>query len=112
MIEEAIGVQWEASKIFAKVLPIMNYYVCTDFRISKTAYRSTWEKLGGTGQGNSVSGVICWDTSCLIFKYLEQKNLGAMLVHPISKVIIQQITIAFVDDTNFYTNGWNFEIKM
>ena len=90
----------------------MNHYVYTDFGISKIAYGNNREKLGGTGQGNSVSGAICRDTSCLIFKYLEQKNLGVLLVHPISRLIIQQITIAFVDDTDFYTNGPNFEIKM
>ena len=71
MIEEAVGINREASKIFAEVLPIMNHYVCTDFGISKTAYRNNREKLGGTGQGNSLSGAICRDTSCLIFKYLE-----------------------------------------
>ena len=71
MIEEAVGINREASKIFAEVLPIMNHYVCTDFGISKTAYRNNREKLGGIGQGNSLSGAICRDTSCLIFKYLE-----------------------------------------
>jgi len=35
-----------------------------------------------------------------------------MLVHPISRFIIQRITIAFVDDTDFYINGRNYEIKM
>ena len=35
-----------------------------------------------------------------------------MLRHPISSVIIQRIAIAFVDDTNFYTNGPNYEEKM
>ena len=59
-----------------------------------------------------MSGAICRDTSCLIFKYLEQKKLGAILLHPISNVIIQQIAIAFVDDTDFYTNGRNYKIKM
>ena len=70
------------------------------------------ETLGGIGQGNSVSGAICRDTSCLIFKYLEQQNLGVKLKNPISKEIIQRIAIAFVDDTDFYTNGLNYEIKM
>ena len=98
--------------MFAKVLPIMQHHVCTDFGISQISYRSSIEKLGGTGQGNSVSGAICRDISCLIFKYLEQMNLGAILKHPIIKEIIQRIAIAFVDDTNFYTNGPNYELKM
>ena len=112
MVQEAVGVNREASKVFAKVLPIMQHHVCTDFGISKNFYGSKVEKLGGTGQGNSVSGAICRDTSCLIFKYLEDKNLGAMLKDPISKEIIQRIAIAFVDDTDFYTNGPNYEQKM
>jgi len=112
MVQEAVGVNREASKVFAKVLPIMQHHVCTDFGISKNFYGSKVEKLGGTGQGNSVSGAIYRDTSCLIFKYLEDKNLGAMLKDPISKEIIQRIAIAFVDDTDFYMNGPNYEQKM
>jgi len=49
MIEEAVGVNRDASKIFAAVLPIMKHHVCTDFGISKTAYGNSREKLGGTG---------------------------------------------------------------
>ena len=49
MIEEAVDVNREASKIFAEVLPIMNHYMCTDFSISKTAYGNKRKKLGGTG---------------------------------------------------------------
>ena len=90
----------------------MHHYICTDFGISKQPYGSKIETLDGTRQGNSVSGAICRDTSCLIFKYLEEKNLGAMLRHPISSVIIQWIAIVFVDDTNFYMNGPNYEEKM
>jgi len=40
LIEEAVGVQREASKIFTIVLPIINHYMYTDFGISKTAYGS------------------------------------------------------------------------
>ena len=35
-----------------------------------------------------------------------------MIQYPISKEIIQRIAIAFVDDTDFYTNRPNFELKM
>ena len=35
-----------------------------------------------------------------------------MIQYPISKETIQRIAIAFVDETNFYTNGLNFELKM
>ena len=49
MIQEAVGVNREASKVFAEVLPIMTHHVCTDFGISKIIYRSKREKMGGTG---------------------------------------------------------------
>ena len=35
-----------------------------------------------------------------------------MLRNPISKEIIQQIAIAFVDDKDFYTNSLNYKLKM
>ena len=88
LVEEAVGVNREASKVFAKILPIMNYHICTDYGVSEKYYGGKLEKLGGTGQGNSVSGAICCDTSCLIFKYLEDKGLGAKIKQPISNSII------------------------
>ena len=90
----------------------MNHHICTDFGVSTMSYGSPIEKLGRMGQGNSVSGAICRDTLCLIFKYLEEKKLGAMIRNPVSKRIIQRIAIAFVDDTDFYTNGQDYEEKM
>ena len=35
-----------------------------------------------------------------------------MLKNPITKQIIQRIAIAFIDDTDFYTNGLDYETKM
>ena len=87
-MQKVVGVNREVSKVFAKILLIMNHHICTDFGISKEAYGSKVETLGGIRQGNSVLGAICRDTSCLIFKYLEQQNLGAMIQYPISKEII------------------------
>ena len=112
LIQEAVGVDRQAAKVFAEILPIMEHYICTNFGISKISYGSCVEPLGGTGQGNSVSGAICRDTSCFIFKYLEEKKLGASIRAPISKEVFQRIAIAFVDDTDFYTNGIDFELKM
>ena len=62
MAQEAVGVERTPAKVFAKVLPIMNHHVCTSFGISKKTHGSKYETLGGTGQGNSVSGSICRDT--------------------------------------------------
>ena len=49
LVQESVGVEREATKVFAKVLPIMEYYVCTDFGISKSTYGNSISKLGGTG---------------------------------------------------------------
>ena len=48
----------------------------------------------------------------LIFKYLENKRLGAIFETPITRQILQRLAIAFVDNTDFYTNGIDFERKM
>ena len=90
----------------------MNHYVYTDFGVSKNYYGHKREKLEGIGQGNLLSGVICRDTLCIIFKYLEGLNLGAIIEVIKSQKSLQRVAIAFVDDTNFYTNGPDFKQKM
>ena len=105
LVQEAVGVKREAAKMFHAVLPIMQHHACTDFGISNKFYGSTAERLGGTGQGNSVSGAICQDTSCLMFKYLEQLNLGVKMQRVEVDKLLIRLAIAFVDDTNFYSNG-------
>ena len=60
--------------------------------------------LRGKQQGNLVSEAICQDILCLIFKYLKNQNLGAMIKILSENRIIQRVTIAFVDITDFYTN--------
>jgi len=109
MMQESVGVQRYAIKVFQKVLPIMNYHICTDFGVSKNYYSYKREKLEGTGQGNLLSGAICRDTSYIIFKYLEGLNLGAIIEVIKSQKSLQRVAIAFVNDTDFYTNGPDFE---
>ena len=106
MVQESVGIEREPAKLFAKLLPVMQHHICTSFGISKQYYGSESYKLGGTGQGNSVSGAICRDTSCLIFRYLENKKLGVVVTFPISRGSFIRIAIAFVDDTDFYTNDF------
>ena len=112
MVQESVGVERNAIILFQKVLPIMKHHVCTDFGISTKYYGHQNDKLGGTGQGNSLSGAICRDTSCIIFKYLEDQNLGAIIEIVRTNRIIQRVAIAFVDDTDFYTNGNEVRTKM
>ena len=63
-------------------------------------------------QGNLVSGTICRDASCLMFKKLEYAQLGVKVSLPFSKSLFVRSTIAIVDDTDFCTNGNDFAIKM
>ena len=62
MVEKLVGVEREPAKLFAKLLPVMNHHTCISYGISKESYGSGSYKLGGTGQGNSVSGEICRNT--------------------------------------------------
>ena len=112
MVQESVGVERNAILLFQKVLPIMKHHVCTDFGISTKYYGHQGEKLGGTGQGNSLSGAICRDTSCVIFKYLEEQNLGAIIEIARTNRRIQRVAIAFVDDAKFGVNGNGMRIKM
>ena len=90
----------------------MQYHICTSFGISKEYYGSITYKLGRRRQGNSVSRAICRDTSYLIFKHLEELNLGVNVIIPLSKNNFICLAIAFVDDTDFYTNDTYFNRKM
>ena len=59
-----------------------------------------------------MSGAMCRGTSCLMFKKLEDQNLGVIVKTPISNKEVIRSAIAFVDDTDFYTNGRHFMDKM
>jgi len=112
MVQESVGVQRNFAKLMQTVLPIMKHHVATDFGISSTSYGDKMNQLGGTGQGNSASGAICRDTSCVIFKHLEDLKLGAQIRIASEDRYIQRVAIAFVDDTDFYANGPQFQMNM
>ena len=65
MVEKSVGVERKIAKLFAKLLPGMNHHTCTSYGTSKASHGSGSHKLGGIGQGNSVSGATYRDTSCL-----------------------------------------------
>ena len=71
IIEEALGVDRKAINMITKTVLTFRHFVCTGFGISKESYGGKYEKLIGTGQGNMVSGAICRDQSCLVFRKLE-----------------------------------------
>jgi len=112
MVQESVGVRRDFAVLIQKVLPVMKHYVATDFGISSISYGDKLNTLGGTGQGNSASGAICRDTSCLIFRYLEKLKLGAQIKIQSENRMMQRVAIAFVDDTDFYVNGIDYESKM
>ena len=95
----------KAAKAFVKALPAMEYFICTNYGISQISHRSSVKTLGGTSQGNSISGAICRDISCLIFKLLELKKFGAIMKEPGTERRYQRVVIAFVDDADFCLNG-------
>ena len=54
LAEESAGVERKPAKLFAKLLPIMNHFVCTSFGISDEHYGSNEFKLGGTGHAGAL----------------------------------------------------------
>ena len=46
---------------------------------------------------------------CIIFKYLENKRLGAIINLNSENKLIQRVVIVFVDDTDFYANSESYE---
>ena len=42
---------------------------------------------------------------CLIIRSVEQEKLEAMIRVQISRVIIQQVALAFIDNMNMYSNS-------
>ena len=90
----------------------MDHCICTSYGKSQEFHGSSSFKLGGTEQGNSVSGAICRDTLCLIFNKLEDTQLGIKVILPFSKLLFLRSVIVFVDDIDFCTNDKDFAIKM
>ena len=74
----------------------MQHHACTDFEVNETFNRDKLERLGGTEQGNLVPGATCQDTSYLMFKHLEQLNLGIKITIVRIGKSLQRIAIAFL----------------
>ena len=73
IIKELVGVNRKVIKLIMKVIPIMNYYMCTSFGISKASYGSKAKPQARTGQGNITSGNVCRDKSCYVIEYTDRK---------------------------------------
>ena len=58
------------------------------------------------------SSEACKDKSCKIIRDIENKELGVLIIAPISNRTINRIAIAFVDDTSLYRNGESVQNKI
>ena len=88
------------------------YHICTNYGISKLSYEDVNDLIGEMGQGNRFLGNGSWDTLCYILKNLENRKLEVALWALISNHTIQRVVIAFIDDTNFYTNRSQYKEKI
>ena len=52
-------------------------------------------------------GNICGDISCLVIKIPESKQLDIIIDLPILHKTQQEISVSFVDDTDFFAGGEN-----
>lgn len=112
MVEEAVGVERTPAIIFSKLVPRFQHQLCTSYGVSDIVYGGDEDILGGSGQGNVVSGNMCRDQSCIIFRKLEKDKLGILIVGPISAEEVRRAAIAWIDDTDFFTNGQKAQLKM
>jgi len=107
IVEESVGRNRAAMKLYTKIMPKFKRYISTGYGISEQYYGGEEDQLAGTGQGNKFSGDMCRDISCIIIKVIENKRLGVVFENQATGERIQCVSVAFVDDTDFMTNGEN-----
>ena len=112
IILESIGVDWKAAILFARILPALKHYICTNFGISSNSYGDTIDKHGGIGQENLFAGEGYKVKLCLIIYDMEELEQGVIITVPILNSSIKRTAIAFVDDTSFYTNREDYKKKI
>ena len=59
IVEELVGRNRSAMKLFTKLMPNFQRHVSTGHRVSSNFHGGEEEKLEGTGQGNKFSGDMC-----------------------------------------------------
>ena len=94
-------------KLYTKLMPRFERYISTGYGISDDYYGGEYQQLAGTGQGNKFSGDMYRDVSCIIIKVIENKRLGVFFINKLTGEVIQCVSVAFVDDTDFMTDGEN-----
>ena len=60
--QELVWVERLSIKLFIKILPVIEYYICTSYRASSNFCRGNHKKLAGIGQYNVmiVISTIIW----------------------------------------------------
>ena len=106
-MEQSFGLSHKEAFLLNNTLQNFVHYISTGYGISKRSYGRKTELLAGTGQGNILSGSICKNITCLIFKFLENNLLGFKYMSPVIRVKFMRTVIAFVDDADFYIGGEN-----
>ena len=105
VVEEAVGIERIAIKLFIKVIPWFEHCTHTHFGISEESYGDRNDPLGGLGQGMALSGSANRDMSCFMFKALEEKGHGFKNIDSIKlEQMIKKVSV-FVDDTDLWENG-------
>ena len=82
----------------------MNHYICSCYGISKQIYGSKKDLIGRMGEENSFLGEACKAKSCRIIKAVEIEELGVIIKSPITEIVKQRTTLAFIDDMSFFRN--------
>jgi len=112
IVEESTGRNRKAMVLFTKIMPHFKHHVQTGYGISERYYGGKEDELAGTGQGNKFSGDMCRDISCLIIKQLEKEQLGIIFKSNLTHLKEQCVSVSFVDDTDFVSEGQDHESKM
>ena len=72
-------------QLLTKIIPYFEHYICTSYGISASYYGGVTELLAEIGQWNVLSGNMCYDTSCLVIKIPENKELSIIIVTPLTE---------------------------
>jgi len=84
---------------------VFNHHIYSGFGISQQLYGSPSEHYRGMGQGNLPSGEAYKIQLYYVIKKIENKEIEYKLIALIEQKHINRTAAAFVNDTNFYSNG-------
>lgn len=72
LTERSFGMNVNEAVMLCDALKKFRHFISTGHGIACQSYGGQNDLLGGTGQGNILSGSICKNVSCLIFRFLEK----------------------------------------